>query len=218
MRALKICAAYGREHGVSLPHSRLGGYKMPGLVEEILLTVQHLIPSLGLYAPFPRHQSQDRHIPSAHIPFSSNKQHDLYHDERSAKYPLEVFDRCFLCHRGIRSVIELGRMEKIFTQMLLCRFIALPQDTGMLQNTGVQLGCTENCNDYYQVVSHRISNPVSVGTYLSHSWRQIITAPGWNTPPTGVVRCRLPPAWDSWRCSSGPCSACCKLPMRVMRS
>ena len=41
--------------------------------------------------------------------------------------------------------------------------LALPRDSGLLQNTGPQLGCTENCNDYSKLVSHRTSNSVSSG-------------------------------------------------------
>ena len=43
------------------------GYKMVGVVEEILLTFQGLISPSRFLLFSPRHQSQDRHIPPVHI-------------------------------------------------------------------------------------------------------------------------------------------------------
>lgn len=101
-----------------LPHSSLDGYKTTGLVKEVLLTVQRStthFPFLTPYAHFPRHQSQDRQIPSVYIPFFSNKHHDLQHNERPTRYPLEVFDRCPLGHHDIRLVIESSKPDEVLT-------------------------------------------------------------------------------------------------------
>ena len=66
MWTLKVCAVYGRKSGVFLSHSSLDGYKTIGLDEEI--SPFSNLSSLPVpYARFPRHRSQDRHIPSVHI-------------------------------------------------------------------------------------------------------------------------------------------------------
>ena len=113
-RARKTCPVYGRESGVFLSHSNLGGYKMMRSI-EVSLTVQRFASSLIPYARFPRHQSQDRHVPSVHISLSRNNQYDLCHNERPTKYPLEFFDRCPLGHCNIGLVTELGKMGEVLT-------------------------------------------------------------------------------------------------------
>jgi hypothetical protein len=93
----------------------------------------------------------------------SKKRYDLHHDEQPAKYPFEVSRRCPFGHCDVRSVIELDYGWTVLTWGSLCHLLALPRDSGLLQNTGPQLGCTENCNDYSKLVSHRTSNSVSSG-------------------------------------------------------
>lgn len=80
------------------------------------------------------------------------EQHDLHNDEQPAKYPLEVFDRHPLGRCDVRSVTELNMTKEMLTWGLFCRSLALPADDGLLQNTGVHLGCTENCNNYNKAV------------------------------------------------------------------
>ena len=105
--------------------------------------------------------------------------------------------------------------KKVLTHGLPHCILALPADSGMLQNTGSQLGCTEGCNNYSEVVSHHILSFLFAWPHLPRSWRPPVTT-GLDTALTRAVLCLLPPAWDSWRCSSGRCSVCGKPPSRVM--
>jgi len=64
------------------------GYKMIGVVEDILLTCQGLIsPSRLLLS-----SSTSLVAGSTHIPLFFKEHRDIYHDEQSAEYPLEVLD------------------------------------------------------------------------------------------------------------------------------
>ena len=118
MWTLKVCARYGHEKGGSRPLNP-DSYKIVGVVEDILLTLQRLVPPSRLLLSFSTSLvAGSTHTPRAHT-LSFKEQRNLRHDEQPAKYPLEVFDRYSLGHRNIRSVMESDRKGGVLTRLAI---------------------------------------------------------------------------------------------------